>query len=51
MRLGVPCVTTSVGAQGLGDADCLAVADAPEDLVAALVRLADDDAGWMRSST
>ncbi|MEN1929601.1 glycosyltransferase [Luteimonas sp. MJ250] len=50
MHLGVPCVTTSVGAQGLRDAACLAVADDAVEMVDALVRAADDDAWWMQAS-
>lgn len=50
MHLGVPCITTSVGAQGLGDAACLAVADDAPGMVDAIVRAADDDAWWMEAS-
>ena len=47
MHLGVPVVTTPVGAQGLGDAgDALAVADDPAGLALAVLRLLRDDAAW-----
>jgi GT2 family glycosyltransferase/ubiquinone/menaquinone biosynthesis C-methylase UbiE len=51
MRYGLPCVTTSIGAQGLGDAgEFLAVGDEPEQLAAKVVELIRDDTLWMRSS-
>lgn len=47
MRHGVPCVTTGVGAQGLGAAGCLRVADDPATFAALAGELIDDDAAWM----
>lgn len=51
MRCGVPCVTTSIGAQGLVDANFLRVADEAADfarLVIDLIRLDDE---WMHAAT
>lgn len=50
MRHGVPCVTTSVGAQGLAAADCLRVADEPAAFAALVGTLIDDDAAWMEAA-
>jgi glycosyltransferase involved in cell wall biosynthesis len=50
MRLGVPCVTTPVGAQGLGDAGCLAITSEPVDMAAEIVRLATDGDAWIGAS-
>jgi GT2 family glycosyltransferase/SAM-dependent methyltransferase len=51
MRFGTPCVTTSAGVQGLGQADeFLAVADDVEDFAAHVLRYLDDDAAWRRIS-
>lgn len=50
MRLGVPCVTTSVGAQGLAEAGCLAVADDPASMAAAIAGLATDASEWWQVS-
>jgi GT2 family glycosyltransferase/SAM-dependent methyltransferase len=48
---GVPCVTTSTGAQGLAAArDSLAVADDAEGFAELIVRYLQDDELWMRSS-
>lgn len=49
MRHGVPCVTTTVGAQGLEDADGLLVADSPEGIAAGVLSLLDDVA-WVEAS-
>ncbi|MEN1972211.1 glycosyltransferase [Luteimonas sp. MJ204] len=46
MRHGVPCVTTSAGAQGLEAADCLRVADDPATFAAMVDALVVDDAAW-----
>jgi len=51
MRFGVPCVTTSTGAQGLEQTGgFLAAADTAEDFAERVLRLLDDDAAWRRSS-
>jgi GT2 family glycosyltransferase len=51
LRHGLPLVTTSVGAQGLpGLADLASVADAPQDIAAAAVRLLREDALWAEQS-
>ncbi len=47
---GVPCVTTSVGKQGLQDADFLAAADDAEGMAAKVVELLDDEAAWLERS-
>lgn len=47
MRHGVPCVTTSVGAQGLEDADALLVADGAEEFAR---RMLLDDEDWLEIS-
>lgn len=47
LRHGVPCVTTSVGMQGLGEATAfMPVADAPEAMAALVVELLRDDERW-----
>lgn len=51
MRYGVPCVTTTVGAQGLGEAAGLLVADDPATLATCVCMLAGDDGAWSRAST
>jgi glycosyltransferase involved in cell wall biosynthesis len=51
MHSGVPCVTTSAGAQGLaGTADFLAATDDPATFAAHVVELLEDDAAWRRAS-
>ena len=51
MRFGLPCVTTSVGKQGLETVgDWLAAADEPQAFADALLRLLDDDAAWDAAS-
>jgi GT2 family glycosyltransferase len=52
MRYGVPCVTTSVGAQGLEGAESsfLAIADDPEQFAAHVTRLVGDDEAWDSAS-
>jgi len=49
MRHGVPCVTTTVGAQGLEDAGCLRVADSADGFAALALSLLDD-AAWREAS-
>ncbi|MBV9153788.1 MAG: glycosyltransferase, partial [Alphaproteobacteria bacterium] len=45
LRFGVPLVTTTPGLQGLnGIADCIEVADTPEDFAEAIARLIEDPA-------
>ena len=46
MAAGVPVVSTTVGAEGLGarDGDTIRIADAPEDFAAACIALLDDPA-------
>ncbi|THD07778.1 hypothetical protein B1806_14510 [Metallibacterium scheffleri] len=48
MRHGVPCVTTSAGAQGLDGCDALAVCDAADDFTQHILGLIGDDAEWRR---
>ncbi|MCK9366941.1 MAG: glycosyltransferase [Metallibacterium scheffleri] len=48
MRHGVPCVTTSAGAQGLDACDALAVCDAADDFTQRILGLIGDDAEWRR---
>jgi len=51
MRFGVPCVTTSVGVQGLEQTGgFLAAADTAEDFAERVLNLLDDDAAWRRNS-
>jgi glycosyltransferase involved in cell wall biosynthesis len=51
MRFGLPCVTTSIGKQGLETVgDWLVAADEPQAFADALLRLLDADAGWMEAS-
>ncbi len=46
MAAGVPVVSTTIGAEGLGakDGDTIRIADAPEDFAAACIALLDDTA-------
>ncbi len=48
MMAGLPVVTTTIGAEGMGivDGRHALVADSPEDFAAAVLRLAADDALW-----
>jgi glycosyltransferase involved in cell wall biosynthesis len=48
LRHGVPCVTTSAGAQGLDACDALAVCDAADDFAQHILELIGDDAEWRR---
>jgi len=51
MRFGLPCVTTTTGAQGLQDAQSfLPVSDEPAVMAAKIVTLLRDDALWERMS-
>jgi GT2 family glycosyltransferase/SAM-dependent methyltransferase len=51
LRHGLPCVTTSIGMQGLGDAaSFMRVGDAPGDMAAHVVTLLRDDEAWRRVS-
>jgi GT2 family glycosyltransferase len=51
MRFGIPCVTTSVGVQGLrGTEKFLSVADDPELFSSEIIRLIGSDEDWQRSS-
>lgn len=51
MHLGVPVVTTDVGAQGLEDiGHALAIAQTPEALAAHIERLLQDDAAWLQQA-
>ena len=50
MYHGVPCVTTPVGAEGIGIAAKLAVARDPDDFAAAVLQLVDDDIDWRAAS-
>jgi O-antigen biosynthesis protein len=50
MRFGLPCATTSVGAQGLEDLAFLAVADDPQEFADHVVALLKDDALWQANS-
>lgn len=51
MHFGVPCVTTTTGAQGLaGTADFLAAVDDAPGFARHVLRLIDDDAEWRRVS-
>lgn len=48
---GVPCVTTTIGAQGLGfAADVLQPVDAAEGFADAIAMMASDDAAWREKS-
>ena len=47
MRFGLPCVTTSTGAQGLGDALFLGVSDDPAAMARKVVALMRDDRLWL----
>lgn len=46
MRHGVPCVTTSAGAQGLDASDALLVCDAVDSYAEGILKLLSDDAEW-----
>ena len=48
LRHGVPCVTTSAGAQGLDACEALAVCDAADDFTQRILELIGDDAEWRR---
>jgi glycosyltransferase involved in cell wall biosynthesis len=50
MRFGVPCVTTTTGAQGLSDANFLRVADEPSAMAAHISELIHDPGAWIRAS-
>lgn len=51
MRFGVPCVTTSVGVQGLADTSgFLAAADSPREFADAVSELIADDELWTKRS-
>lgn len=51
MAHGCPVVATPVGMQGLDDVSAaVAVADAPQQVVQACVRLCTDDAWWLQSA-
>ncbi|NWF34645.1 glycosyltransferase [Stenotrophomonas sp. SAM-B] len=51
LQHGLPCVTTSIGMQGLGDAaSFMPVGDAPGDMAAHIVTLLRDDEAWRRVS-
>lgn len=51
LQHGVPCVTTSVGMQGLADASSfMPVGDAPEEMAAQIVTLLRDHDAWFRVS-
>lgn len=51
LQHGVPCVTTSVGMQGLADASSfMPVGDAPEEMAAQIVTLLRDHDAWCRVS-
>ncbi len=51
MRFGVPCVTSSYGAQGLADAsECLQVADDPAGFADHVIALMRDDGLWLEAS-
>ena len=47
---GVPCVTTRIGAEGLGDVSALRVEDAPDAFADAVLALASDDVAWRQAS-
>jgi len=52
LQYGLPCVTTSVGMQGLADASSfMQVADAPEQMAARILALLRDDAHWSQVSS
>jgi GT2 family glycosyltransferase len=52
MHFGVPCVTTSVGAQGLAEArEFLAVTDDPSTFASHVITYLNDDDAWRRTST
>lgn len=49
---GVPCVTTTIGAQGLGfAADVLQPVDDVEGFATAIATMASDDTAWLEKST
>lgn len=50
MWRGVPCVTTTVGQQGLSEAGSLRIADEPEAMAEAISVLLDDDEAWWEAS-
>jgi glycosyltransferase involved in cell wall biosynthesis len=51
MFFGLPCVTTSIGAQGLTKAEAvLAVADDPTTFAQHILRLFSDDDAWINTS-
>ena len=52
LAAGVPCVATSVGAEGMGlvAGRDLLIADAPQDFAAAVIRLCDDADLWAKLS-
>lgn len=51
LRFGLPCVTTSTGMQGLGDAlDFMPAGDDPQIIAEHLVRLLFDDQDWLSTS-
>lgn len=52
LSFGVPCVATSIAAEGMNiiDGEHVIVADAPDDMVDALISIYDDEARWTRMS-
>ncbi|MBC7988355.1 MAG: DUF4915 domain-containing protein [Luteimonas sp.] len=50
MRYGVPCVTTSTGAQGLSDAGFLRVTDDVETMARYVIELIRNDSAWMQAA-
>lgn len=50
MRMGVPCVTTRVGMQGLSDATGLRVADDPATFAHHIEALINDDDAWLSAA-
>ena len=51
LQHGLPCVTTSIGMQGLGAASSfMPVGDAAEEMAAHIVKLLRDDEAWQQVS-
>lgn len=50
MRHGVPCVTTTTGAQGFEDADVLGISDHAAEMAALVAALLSDDEAWRRQA-
>ena len=50
LAFGVPCVTTTIGGQGLQDCNALVISDDPEEYARNVLDLIEDDALWKERS-